>query len=122
MRELSPRSKYWLCCCNLEHLTNREIEVICAVAAGRTNKQVAKLLNISEHTVHRHMTAMLRRAGETGRAGLVSRTYRARILILGERGLIWSGRRCLQTAQPTAEAGWPTVTSSAPPSIRQRRA
>jgi DNA-binding NarL/FixJ family response regulator len=84
------------CCCDLAHLTDREIEVLCAVAAGRTNKQIAKLLEISEHTVHRHMTAMLRRAGESSRTGLVSRTYRAGILVMGERGPSWSGRRCLR--------------------------
>jgi DNA-binding NarL/FixJ family response regulator len=85
------------CCCELEHLTDREIEVLCEVAAGQTNKQVAKSLNISEHTVHRHMTAMLRRAGEASRTGLVSRTVTAGILVLGQHGPSWSGRRCLNT-------------------------
>jgi DNA-binding CsgD family transcriptional regulator len=85
------------CCCGLEHLTDREIEVLCAVAAGRTNKQIARLLNISEHTVHRHMTAMLRRAGEKSRTGLVSRTCRSGILVLGEQEPSWTGRRCLQS-------------------------
>ena len=93
MDEILTRS----CCCDREHLTDREIEVLCAVAAGRTNKQIAKLLNISEHTVHRHMSAMLRRVGETSRTGLVTRTYCAGILISGEQGPSWSGRRCLGT-------------------------
>jgi DNA-binding NarL/FixJ family response regulator len=94
--EISAHPKLWSCCCGLEHLTDREIEVLCAVAAGRTNKQTAKLLRISEHTVHRHMTAMLRRAGETSRTGLVTRTYSAGILVMGDRGPSWSGRRCLE--------------------------
>jgi DNA-binding NarL/FixJ family response regulator len=85
----------WSCCCSLDHLTDREIEVLCAVAAGRTNKQIAKLLNVSEHTVHRNMTTMLRRVGVTSRTGLVTRTYSAGILILGNQGPSWSGRRCL---------------------------
>ena len=93
---VSAGSKSWSCCCDLEHLTDREVEVLCEVAAGRTNKQIAKLLNISEHTVHRHMTAMLRRTGETCRTGLVSRTYQAGILVMTEQGLSWSGRRCVQ--------------------------
>ena len=96
MDEISAPSTSWPCCCDREHLTDREIEVLCEVAAGRTNKQIAKLLEISEHTVHRHMTAMLRRAGETSRTGLVSRTYRAGILVMDEQGPSWSGRRCLQ--------------------------
>jgi len=93
---VSAGSKIWSCCCDLEHLTDREVEVLCEVAAGRTNKQIAMLLNISEHTVHRHMTAMLRRTGETCRTGLVSRTYRAGILLMTEQGPSWTGRRCVQ--------------------------
>jgi DNA-binding NarL/FixJ family response regulator len=89
-------ARFGPCCCQHEHLTDREISVVCAVAAGQTNKQIAKLMNVSEHTVHRHMTAMLRRAGETNRTSLVSRAYFAGILILGERGPERSGRRCLQ--------------------------
>ncbi|HEY2549835.1 MAG TPA: helix-turn-helix transcriptional regulator [Streptosporangiaceae bacterium] len=93
-------------------LTDRDIEVLCAVAAGRTNRQIAELLNISEHTVHRHMTAMLRLAGEKSRTGLVSRTYHAGILVLSEEHPSWSGRRCLQSGQWAAKArparlNWP---------------
>lgn len=94
--EISARPKLWSCCCGMEHLTDREIEVLCQVAAGRTNKQVATLLNISEHTVHRHMTTMLRRAGEASRTGLVTRAYTVGILAMGDRGPSWSGRRCLE--------------------------
>jgi DNA-binding NarL/FixJ family response regulator len=98
MDEISAGSMLWSCCCGFEHLTGREIEVLCGVAAGRTNKQIAKLLNISEHTVHRHVAAMLRRTGETRRTGLVSRAYSAGILVPGEHGPAWTGRRCLQVA------------------------
>ena len=108
MGEILARQESGPCCCGLEHLTGREIEVLCAVAVGRTNKQVAKLLNISEHTVHRHVTAMLRRTGEKSRTGLVSRTYRAGILVLAEELPRWSGRSCLQqqsaaTASPRTD-------------------
>jgi DNA-binding CsgD family transcriptional regulator len=114
MDEIWPDRNLWSCCCDLEHLTDREIEVLCLVATGRTNKQVANLLNISEHTVHRHVTAMLRRLGEISRTGLVSRTYRAGILVMGEHGPSWSGRRCLQIgAAPQAGA---TLTLTEPPS------
>lgn len=99
MDDISARSELWSCCCDMEHLTDREIEVLCAVAAGRTNKQIAALLNISEHTVHRHMTTMLRRAGEASRTGLVTRTYSAGILVMGADGPSWSGRRCLESAR-----------------------
>jgi DNA-binding CsgD family transcriptional regulator len=102
--EISANPELWSCCCDCEHLTHREIEVLCLVATGRTNKQIAGLLNISEHTVHRHMTAMLRRVGENSRTGLVSRTYRVGILVMGDCGPSWSGRRCLQSDQRVRKA------------------
>src|SRR5579875_3684604 len=90
------------CCCDREHLTTREIEILCAVAAGYTNvaagytnKEIAKKLNISEHAVHRHMTAMLHRTDARSRTGLVSQTYRSGILVMGNDGPAWNGRRCL---------------------------
>lgn len=83
------------CCCDRQHLTLREIEVLCAAADGHTNKQIAEKLNISQHTVHRYMTAMLRRTGVRSRTGLVTQTYQSGILVMGDNGPVWSGRRCL---------------------------
>jgi DNA-binding NarL/FixJ family response regulator len=36
-------------------LSARELEVLCLVARGRTNRQIAATLVISEHTVARHV-------------------------------------------------------------------
>jgi DNA-binding NarL/FixJ family response regulator len=83
------------CCCDSEHLTEREVEVLVLVADGYTNAQVAGKLGVSTHTVTRHMTAMLRRAREPNRAGLVARAYAAGILLAGEHPPKLSGRRCL---------------------------
>jgi DNA-binding CsgD family transcriptional regulator len=88
----SPEKAY---CCDRQHLTAREIEILCAVADGDTNKQTAAKLFISEHTVHRYMTIMLRRTGARSRTALVSQAYRSGILIMEDDGLRWSGRRCL---------------------------
>jgi DNA-binding NarL/FixJ family response regulator len=45
------------------------------IAAGYTNKDAARTLNISVHTVARQMTSMLRRAGAANRAALVTRAF-----------------------------------------------
>ena len=40
-------------------LTNREIDVLNLVIKGYTNNEIAKLLNISTHTVKAHVTNIL---------------------------------------------------------------
>jgi DNA-binding CsgD family transcriptional regulator len=85
------------CCCGNEHLTEREVDVAALVAAGDSNAEIAKRLNVSIHTVVRHMTAMLRKTGEVRRAGLVTRMYRDGILAVGDDGPAPTGRRCLQS-------------------------
>lgn len=87
-----PRS----CCCDREHLTDREVDVLCLVADGHSNAEVAKLLGLSVHTVVRYMTTMLRKAGQRSRAGLVSKAHRDGVLILGDHGAGPTGRRCLE--------------------------
>ncbi len=86
------------CCCARTHLTDREIEVLRLVAAGHTNGEAAKILRVSVHTVVRHMTAMLQKASERSRAGLVASAYAAGILVGGSDGPKASGRRCLGTS------------------------
>ncbi|QZY29733.1 LuxR family transcriptional regulator [Nocardioides coralli] len=50
-----------------EGLTPREQEVLSLVAEGLANRDVAERLGISEHTVHRHVTNLLRKLGLTSR-------------------------------------------------------
>jgi RNA polymerase sigma factor (sigma-70 family) len=45
----------------LAELTPREREVLRLVAEGLTNRQIAERLVVSEHTVHRHVTNLLRK-------------------------------------------------------------
>ena len=45
----------------LAELTPREREVLVHVAEGLTNRQIAERLVVSEHTVHRHVTNILRK-------------------------------------------------------------
>ena len=42
-------------------LTYRELEVLSHVADGFANKQIARTLYISEHTVKNHMTTIMRK-------------------------------------------------------------
>ncbi len=49
-------------------LTQREIEVIRLIAAGRSNRQIAETLVISVNTVLRHVTHILSKTGATNRA------------------------------------------------------
>jgi len=57
-------------------LTGREREVLTFVAAGRTNKEIAAELVVSEHTVHRHVANILRKLGEPTRAAAAARAAR----------------------------------------------
>jgi LuxR family maltose regulon positive regulatory protein len=64
-------------------ITPREREVLELLAEGLTNRQIAERLVVSEHTVHRHVTNLLRKldlpsrtaaAAHAVRTGLVART------------------------------------------------
>lgn len=48
-------------------LTQREVEVLGLVAAGKTNRQIAADLAISEHTVARHLSNIFNKLGVTSR-------------------------------------------------------
>ncbi|HEU5242658.1 MAG TPA: HD domain-containing phosphohydrolase, partial [Ornithinibacter sp.] len=50
-------------------LTDREVEVLCLVARGRLNKQVAATLGISAKTVGHHIEHIYAKAGVATRAG-----------------------------------------------------
>jgi DNA-binding NarL/FixJ family response regulator len=50
-------------------LTAREVEVLRLVAAGKTNRDIAVELVISEHTVARHLQNMFAKLGVSSRAG-----------------------------------------------------
>ena len=52
----------------LGELTPRELEVLALVAEGASNHDIAERLVVSEHTVHRHVTSILRKLGVHSRA------------------------------------------------------
>lgn len=54
-----------------ERLTPREVEVLEQLAQGLTNKQIARTLGISEHTVKYHISAIYAKLGVMNRAEVV---------------------------------------------------
>lgn len=61
-------------------LTPREIEVLGALGNGMTNKEVARLLGISPHTVKFHIESMFRKLGVASRAEAVAKGMRQQIV------------------------------------------
>jgi DNA-binding NarL/FixJ family response regulator len=61
-------------------LSRRELEVLRLVARGRTNRQIAERLTVSEHTVHRHVSNVLRKLDSSSRAAAVARAAREGLL------------------------------------------
>lgn len=57
-------------------LTGREQQVLMLVSAGRSNREIASALVVSEHTVHRHVANILRKLGEPTRAAAAARAAR----------------------------------------------
>jgi DNA-binding CsgD family transcriptional regulator len=88
-----------------DHLTDREVEVLLLVAAGRHNKEIARALGISTRTVDHHLRTMLRRAGAESRVELVARCYAAGTMIPDAWPPAWSGSRCLRADRGLAVRG-----------------
>ncbi len=65
-----------------EALTEREREVLCALATGLPNKAIARALGISENTVKYHVAAILSKLGAQSRAEAVMEGVRRGIVAL----------------------------------------
>ena len=66
----------------LPELTPREREVLRLVTEGLTNRQIAERLVVSEHTVHRHVTNILRKLDLPSRTAAAA--LAARLSLLAE--------------------------------------
>lgn len=66
----------------VEPLSPRELEVLRRMAEGLANKQIARELEISEHTVKFHVNAVLGKLGAQSRTEAVVRATRAGLILL----------------------------------------
>ena len=66
-----------------ELLSGREIEVLRELCRGRSNKQIARLLNLSENTVKFHLKSVFRKLGVESRGAAVA--------VAAQKGLYASG-------------------------------
>jgi len=64
----------------VEQLTNRELQVLQLVAAGRRNRQIAEALKISVKTIEFHLSNILQKLGAQSRTEAVVRAWQAGIL------------------------------------------
>ena len=56
-------------------LSSRELEVLAHVATGKTNREIAAALSISQHTVGRHLENVFAKLGVSGRAAATAYAY-----------------------------------------------
>ena len=61
-------------------VTPREREVLSLLAEGLTNRQIAERLVVSEHTVHRHVTNILRKLDLPSRTAAAAYAIRAGLI------------------------------------------
>jgi ATP/maltotriose-dependent transcriptional regulator MalT len=61
-------------------LTAREVEVLRLVATGKTNRQVADAMFLSEHTVSRHLQNVFTKLGVSSRAAATAFAYEHQLL------------------------------------------
>jgi LuxR family transcriptional regulator, maltose regulon positive regulatory protein len=64
----------------LRRLTRREREVLGCVADGLTNRQIGERLVVSEHTIHRHISNILRKLDLPSRTAAVAYAARSGLL------------------------------------------
>jgi predicted ATPase/DNA-binding CsgD family transcriptional regulator len=67
-------------------LTDRELEVLAAIASGQTNAQIGARLYLSPKTVMHHSANVYRKLGVRGRAEAVALAYRTGLLPAGGPG------------------------------------
>jgi DNA-binding NarL/FixJ family response regulator len=65
-----------------EPLTPREIEVLALLADGFANREIARRMHISEHTVKFHVSSILGKLGAATRTEAVTRGYREGLILI----------------------------------------
>lgn len=97
--EVTERSERAACCCEREHFTPREVDVLVLIARGHSTAAIGRRLRMSPDTVMRHVTHMFVRAGVSNRPELVAIAF-----VNGVLEANWpptaSSRRCLDMTSP----------------------
>jgi DNA-binding NarL/FixJ family response regulator len=70
----------------LDHLTEREMEVLRLMAQGRANKEIASALDITERTAKFHVSSILSKLGATNRTEAVALAAQQGLVEIGNRG------------------------------------
>ena len=65
-------------------LTQRETQILSHIAEGKTNKQIARILQISEQTIKNHVSAILRKLNANDRAHAVVLAIRRGLISIDE--------------------------------------
>lgn len=91
------------CCCDALHLTEREIDVLCVLADGKTSRQAAEVLRLSRRTVDAHVTAMLRKAAVHNRGELLATAVGHGMIDMRVAPPRWTGRSCLPAQRGSSE-------------------
>lgn len=102
MQESAERQR--LCCCDAVHLTEREIDVLRVLAAGKTSTQAAEALRLSRRTIDSHVISMLRKAGVRNRVELLVVTVAAGVIDMSATPPCWTGRSCLRSSRSPESA------------------
>jgi DNA-binding NarL/FixJ family response regulator len=63
-------------------LTKREYEVLCFLAKGQRNREIAKRLNITERTVKNHVTQIIAKLGVKSRTEAVTKALKDKLIEL----------------------------------------
>jgi DNA-binding NarL/FixJ family response regulator len=61
-------------------LSDRELQVLEQLASGKTNREIAAALHISQHTVGRHVENVFTKLGVTSRAAATARAYELHLI------------------------------------------
>ena len=61
-------------------LTARELQVLRLIATGRTNKQIARELSLSEKTIDRHVSNIFAKANVASRAAATAFAYERELI------------------------------------------
>jgi DNA-binding NarL/FixJ family response regulator len=69
-------------------LTPREVEILDCVAQGNSNKEIARILSISDQTVKNHITSILRKLAVNDRTQAVIYALRHGWIKLGDDQLV----------------------------------